>query len=211
MVRTHPQWIEARRLVEEGAIGDLRLVSGYFSYFKLDPHNIRNRLEVGGGGLLDIGCYPVFVTRFIYGEEPRRVMALVERDPEMGIDRLASVVMDFPSGHATFTCSTQLVAAQRMQIFGTKGRIDVEIPFNAPPDRPTRIIVDDGSAAPAAGGQIIEFPAVDQYTREGDAFSSAVLARTHPPVPLEDGIRNMAVLDAIFRSERSGAWEEVRS
>jgi predicted dehydrogenase len=209
MVRTHPQWIEARRLVQEGRIGELRLVSGYFSYFKLDPDNIRNKLEMGGGGLMDIGCYPVHVSRYLYGEEPRRAVSLIDRDPVMRIDRLASVMMDFPSGQATFTCSTQMVAAQRMQIFGTKGRIDVEIPFNAPPDRPVRIVVDDGSSAPAAGGEVIEFPPVDQYTREGDAFSSAVLAGTHPPVPLEDGIRNMEVLDAIFRSAESGGWEEV--
>jgi predicted dehydrogenase len=211
MVRTNPQWIEAKRLVQEGRIGDLRLVSGYFSYFKLDPDNIRNRLEVGGGGLLDIGCYPVNLARFLYDDEPRRVVSLVERDPAMGIDRLTSVIMEFAAGQATFTCSTQLVASQRMQIFGTKGRIDVEIPFNAPPDQPVRILVDDGGNAPAAGGEVIEFPPLDQYTREGDAFSSAVLARTLPPVPLEDAIRNMAVIDAIFRSGESGRWEEVRS
>ena len=209
MVRSHPQWIEARRLVREGRIGDLRLVSGYFSYFKLDPDNIRNRLEFGGGGLMDIGCYPVNVARFIYGEEPRRVVSLIDRDPEMRIDRLTSVLLDFPSGQATFTCSTQLAAAQRMQLFGTKGRVDIEIPFNAPPDQPVRIVVDDGAAAPAPGGEVIEFPAVDQYTRQGDAFSSAVLARTHPPVPLEDAIRNMEVIDAIFRSAETGSWEEI--
>jgi predicted dehydrogenase len=209
MVRTHPQWIEARRLAVEGRIGDVRLISGYFSYFKLDPDNIRNRLEYGGGGLMDIGCYPVNVARFIYGEEPTRVVSLIERDPALRIDRLTSVLMDFPSGQATFTCSTQLVASQRMQIFGTRGRIDLEIPFNAPPDRSVRMILDDGSSAPAAGGEIIEFPPVDQYTREGDAFSSAVLARTHPPVPLDDAVRNMEVIDAIFRSAVSGGWEEV--
>lgn len=209
MVRLHPQWVEARRLVREGRIGELRLVSGYFSYFKLDPENIRNRLEYGGGGLMDIGCYPVNVSRFMYGEEPRRVVSLIERDPQMRIDRLTSALLEFPSGQATFTCSTQLGAAQRMQLFGTSGRIDIEIPFNAPPDRPVRIIVDDGSSAPAAGGEVLEFPPVDQYTLQGDAFSSAVIAGTHPPVPLEDAIRNMEVIDAIFRSGESGSWEEV--
>jgi predicted dehydrogenase len=209
MVRTHPQWVEVRRLVQDGRIGEIRLVSGYFSYFKLDPDNIRNRLEYGGGGLMDIGCYPVHVSRFIYDEEPTRVVALIERDPAMRIDRLTSALMEFPTGQASFTCSTQLVASQRMQIFGTSGRIDVEIPFNAPPDRPVRILVDDGGSAPAAGGEVMEFAPVDQYTREGDAFSSAVIARTHPPVPLEDAIRNMAVIDAIFRSAGTGGWEDV--
>lgn len=209
MVRLHPQWIEARRLVREGRLGELRFINAYFSYFKLDPHNIRNRIDAGGGGLMDIGCYPIHVARYIFGEEPRRVVSLVERDPEMGIDRLTSAILEFPSGQATFTCSTQLSAAQRVHIFGTKGRLELEIPFNAPPDQPTRILLDDGSAAPAAGGEVIEFPAVDQYTLQGDAFSSAVVARTHPPVPLEDAIRNMEVIDAIFRSGRTGSWEAV--
>lgn len=158
---------------------------------------------------MDIGCYAVNLARFLYQDEPRRVVALIERDPTMRIDRLTSVLMDFPAGQASFTCSTQLVASQRMQIFGTRARIDVEIPFNAPPDRPLRIVIDDGADAPAAGGEVIEFPPVDQYTREGDAFSSAVLAGTQPPVPLEDAIKNMAVIDAIFRSAETGAWEEV--
>lgn len=209
MVRLHPQWIEARRLVREGRLGELRFISAYFSYFKLDPDNIRNRVELGGGGLMDIGCYPIHISRFIFGEEPRRVVSLVERDPVMEIDRLTSAILEFPSGQATFTCSTQLSAAQRVHIFGTKGRLELEIPFNAPPDRPARIVVDDGSAAPAAGGEVIEFPAVDQYTLQADAFSSAVVAGTRPPVSLEDGIRNMEVIDAIFRSGRTGGWEEV--
>ena len=209
MVRSHPQWIEARRLVREGRIGELRFISACFSYFKLDPGNIRNRLDAGGGGLMDIGCYPIHVARFVFGEEPRRVVSLVERDPGMGIDRLTSAILEFPSGQATFTCSTQLSPAQRVEIFGTKGRIELPIPFNAPPDEISRILVDDGSAAPAAGGEIIEFPAVDQYTLQGDAFSSAVVAGTTPPVSLDDAIRNMEVIDAIFRSGRSGRWEDV--
>lgn len=159
--------------------------------------------------MMDIGCYPIHISRFIFGEEPRRVVSLVERDPVMEIDRLTSAILEFPSGQATFTCSTQLSAAQRVHIFGTKGRLELEIPFNAPPDRPARIVVDDGSAAPAAGGEVIEFPAVDQYTLQADAFSSAVVAGTRPPVSLEDGIRNMEVIDAIFRSGRTGGWEEV--
>ena len=209
MVRLHPQWIEARRLVQEGRLGELRFINAYFSYFKLDPENIRNRMDAGGGGLMDIGCYPIHVSRFIFDEEPRRVVSLVERDPGMEVDRLTSAILEFPSGQATFTCSTQLSAAQRVHIFGTKGRLELEIPFNAPPDQPTRIVVDDGSAAPAAGGEVIEFPAVDQYTLQADAFSSAVVAKTRPPVPLEDAIRNMEVIDAIFRSGRTGRWEEV--
>ncbi len=209
MVRSHPQWVETRRLIQEGRIGELRLITAYFSYFKLDPENIRNRLDTGGGALMDIGCYPINIARFLFGSEPTRVVSLIDRDPEMKIDRLSSAMLDFPGGQATLSCSTQLAASQRINIFGTEGRIEVKIPFNAPPDEPTRILVDDGSNAPGAGGEVIEFPAVDQYTLQGDAFSSAIIARTTPPVPLEDAIANMDVIDAVFRSAESGGWEEV--
>ena len=207
MVRVHPQWLEARRLVREGRIGDLRLVSGHFSYFKLDPENIRNRLEAGGGALMDIGCYPVNLARFLYGEEPRRVVSLVERDPEMRIDRLTSALLEFPSGQATFSAATQLVPYQRMQLFGTRGRIEVEIPFNAPPDRACRILVDDGSDLAGGGVETIEVPVVDQYTLQADAFSRAVREGGAAPVPPGDAVANMAVIDAIFRSADTGAWE----
>ena len=142
MVRTHPQWLKPLEWVRAGRIGDLRSIMGFFSYFLTDPANVRNVLDWGGGGLMDIGCYPIFTSRFIFGAEPRRVLALVERDPEMKIDRLTSAILDFPAGQSIFTCSTQLVPYQRMQIFGTKGRIEIEIPFNAPPDRPCRILID---------------------------------------------------------------------
>jgi len=207
MVRTHPQWLRARELVRGGRIGELRAVMGFFSYFNRDPANIRNVLAWGGGGLFDIGCYPINTSRFIFGEEPRRVMALVERDPEMQTDRLSSGMLDFPSGQAIFTCSTQLVPYQRMQMFGTRGRVEIEIPFNAPPDRPCRIFLDDGSDLFGAGIQTETFPACDQYTIQGDLFSQAVRGEGPVPVPLEDAVRNMAVIDALFRSAESGRWE----
>lgn len=207
MVRCHPQWTQARRLITSGRIGELRLVSSHFSYFKLDPENIRNQVEAGGGAVMDIGCYPIHLSRFLFGEEPERVLALVERDPVMGIDRLSSVLLDFPSGRATFTCSTQLVPHQRLEIFGTRGRVEVEIPFNTPADRAARLVVDDGSDLFGAGREVIETPAADQYTLQGDAFSLAIIGGTELPVPLEDGLRNMAAIDAVFRSGESGGWE----
>jgi predicted dehydrogenase len=207
MVRTHPQWLRARELVRGGRIGDLRAVMGFFSYFNRDPANIRNVRAWGGGGLFDIGCYPINTSRFIFGEEPRRVIALVERDPEMDIDRLTSGMLDFPSGQAVFTCSTQLAPYQRMQMFGTTGRIDIEIPFNAPPDRPCRIFVDDGSDLFGAGIQTETLPVCDQYTIQGDLFSQAVRGEGEVPVSLDDAVRNMAVIDALFRSAESGRWE----
>ena len=207
MVRTHPQWLRARELVRAGRIGELRSILCFFSYFNRDPANIRNVREWGGGGLMDIGCYPINTSRFIFGEEPRRVMALLERDPEMQTDRLASGMLDFPSGQSVFTCSTQLVPYQRMQLFGTAGRIEIEIPFNAPNHRPCRIFVDDGSDLFGAGVETESFPVCDQYTIQGDLFSRAIREGGEVPVPLEDAIRNMAVIDALVKSAESGRWE----
>jgi predicted dehydrogenase len=201
MVRLHPQWLRAREIVRSRAIGDLRVVSGFFSYNNRDPKNIRNILEYGGGGIMDIGCYPVTTTRFLFDEEPRRVLGLIERDPEIGIDRLSSALMDFPGGQGVFTCGTQLAPYQKMHAFGTKGRIELEIPFNAPPDQPTRIFVD---------GKEEIFPVCDQYTLQGDAFARAVLEGGEVVLTLENSVRNMAVIDALFRSAESGRWEQPR-
>jgi predicted dehydrogenase len=207
MVRTHPQWLRARELVRAGRLGELRAIMGFFSYFNRDAANIRNVHAWGGGGLMDIGCYPINTSRFIFGEEPRRVMALLERDPEMQTDRLTSGMLDFPSGQSVFTCSTQLVPYQRMQLFGTAGRIEIEIPFNAPNHRPCRIFVDDGSDLFGAGVETESFPVCDQYTIQGDLFSRAIRGEGEVPVPLEDAIRNMAVIDALVKSAESGRWE----
>ena len=207
MVRTHPQWLRARELVRSGQVGDLRAIVGIFSFFNRDPDNIRNILEFGGGALMDIGCYPIQTSRFVFGEEPVRVLGLVERDPDLGVDRLTSALLDFPSGHAVFTCGTQLVSYQRMQILGTRGRIEIEIPFNAPLDRPCRLLVDDGADVFGGGIAEQEFPVCDQYAIQGELFSRAILEGTEVPTPLEDSISNMAVIEAVFRSGQTGAWE----
>lgn len=207
MVRHHPQWIATRDLIRSGEIGSLRAIAGFFSYSNRDPKNIRNIPEYGGGGLMDIGCYPIVTSRFIYGEEPRRVLGLVERDPEMKIDRLTSAILEFPSGQAAFTCSTQLVPYQRMQFFGTSGRVEIEIPFNAPPDRPCRIFIDDGSDLSGAGIKIREFEICDQYTLQADIFSKAIREGAQILYPLEDAVQNMSVIEAVFRSAKSGKWE----
>ncbi len=207
MVRTHPQWLRTRELIRAGKIGDLRCIIGAFSYFNRDAANIRNVLDWGGGGIFDIGCYPINASRFIFGEEPSRVIGLVERDPEFEVDRLASVMLDFPAGRAIFTCSTQLVPHQRMQFLGTKGRIEIEIPFNAPNDRPCRIHIDDGRDVFGGGVTVETFPACDQYTIQGDVFSRAIRGEGEVPVSLEDAIGNMAVIEAIFRSAETGKWE----
>ena len=208
MVWTHPQWLRTRELIRAGRIGELRAISGEFSYFNREPGDIRNLLDFGGGALLDIGCYPITMSRFMYGEEPSRVIGLVERDPDMKVDRLTSAILDFPAGQSVFTCSTQLVPYQRMQFFGTKGRIEIEIPFNAPADRPCRIFIDDGRDVFGGGITIETISMCDQYTLQGDAFSKAIREGGEVSVPLEQAIANMAVIEAVFRSGVSGKWEK---
>jgi predicted dehydrogenase len=210
MVRTHPQWLRARELVRSGAIGELRAVVGAFSYFNRDPQNIRNIPEFGGGGLMDIGCYPITTSRFLFESEPDRVVGLLDVDPELGTDRMSSALLDFgPGKHGVFTCSTQMVPYQRMQILGTEGRVEIEIPFNAPPDQPCRIFIDDGSDLAGRSARVEEFPVCDQYTIQGDVFSQAILNGGEVPVPLENAIGNMAVIEALFRSAQSKGWETL--
>ena len=207
MVRTHPQWILARDLVRQGKIGDLRSIAGYFSYFNRDPANIRNVAAFGGGALWDIGCYLVHTSRMIFEREPARVMALIDRDPDMHVDRMSSILLDFESGHSIGTCSTQLVAYQRMHLVGTQGRIELEIPFNAPADRPCRVFVDDGRDLFGGGIETITIPTVNQYRIQGDLFSEAVRSGGDVAYPLEDTLANMKAIEALFRSADNGTWE----
>jgi predicted dehydrogenase len=207
MVRTHPQWLGVRDLIRSGRLGELRSVAGFFSYFNRDASNVRNNPEIGGGALMDIGCYPINISRFIFADEPQRVLGLIHRDPEFGIDRLTSAMLEFAKGQATFTCSTQLVPHQKVQIFGTRGRIELEIPFNAPTNRPARIFIDDGSDLTGGGIETREFQICNQYTIQGDLFSRAIRENTEQAIPLEDSVKNMAVIDAVFRSARSRQWE----
>jgi predicted dehydrogenase len=209
MVRSHPQWLRTRELVREGKIGELRAVQGLFTYFLTDPENVRNKADIGGGGIYDIGCYPIVTSRFLFGAEPTRVVGLIERDPVLKIDRLASAILDYPNGQASFMCSTQLVPYQRMQVLGTKGRIEVEIPFNAPPDKPCRIFIDDGSQLGDASAREEAFPVCDQYAIQGDLFSEAIRRGTPVEFPLENAVQNMRIVDAIFRSAKTGGWERV--
>jgi predicted dehydrogenase len=209
MASSHPQWLRAREIVRSGTIGDLRAITGFFSYFNRKPENVRNIAAIGGGGLMDIGCYPLNLTRMIFGEEPRRVAAIIERDPDFKTDRLTTVLLDFPSGQATFTVSTQLVPYQRMQIFGTRGRIEVDIPFNALPDRPMRLLVDDGSSILGAGIRVEEVAVCDQYTIQGDLFSRAILDDGRVAVPIEEAMQTMRLIEAILRSAETGRWETL--
>ncbi len=195
MYRHHPQWREAKALVDRGEIGDLRTIHSHFSYFNDDPNNVRNMPEIGGGGLLDIGCYSISLSRFIFGREPKNVFAKMEFDPRFHTDILASGVLDFGPGTSIFSCSTQLGYHQSAVIFGTTGSIQIEIPFNPPFDKPTRIFV-------RRGDEIEEktFPVCNQFTIQGNLFSRAILEDRDVPTPLTDAVANMKVIDAVKRS-----------
>ena len=174
MVRHHPQWRRARALAREGSIGETRAIQTFFSYRLLDPDNVRNR-PPGGGGLYDIGCYAILTARYIFAAEPTRVVATIDWDPKFKTDRLASAILEFPGGrHLTFTVGTQLSGRQHVTIVGDQGRIEVMIPFNAPPDRPTEIVIDTGADLIGGGRRVETFPVCDQYTLQGDAFSRAI-------------------------------------
>ena len=209
MIQSHPQWVRTVELVRTGRIGLLRSAIGSFSYFKLDAGNIRNIREYGGGGLMDIGCYAIKTSRMVFGEEPVRVSAAMVRDPRFGnVDILTSAILDYPSGHCIFTCSTQVALQQSMRFYGATGRIELEIPFNPPESQPSRIRIDDGRDLTGSGVMVEEFAPCDQYTIQGDLFSRAIREGGPPPVPLEDALKNMAVIDAVVRSAETGQWVE---
>jgi predicted dehydrogenase len=201
MYRHHPQWQKAKELVTQGEIGKLQTIQSFFSYFNDDPANIRNMAGIGGGGLMDIGCYTISLSRFIFDEEPQNVCGLIEFDPQFKIDRLASGILEFKSGTSTFTCSTQMTPYQRINIFGTDGRIEIEIPFNAPPDLPCKMWHQKQDQI-----EEIIFPVCDQYTIQGDLFSKAILDDTNVPTPLEDAVANMKVIEAMLESDKTRSW-----
>jgi predicted dehydrogenase len=210
MVRFHPQWLRARELVRGGVIGTLRAIQMFFAYQNLDPANIRNRADIGGGGLYDIGCYPITAGRFFFEGEPLRAVSLIDRDPAFRTDRLTSALLDFGGGRQLgFTVGTQLVRYQRLHLVGDKGRIEILIPVNAPQGAATTILVDDCSSLEGTGVRAETLPESDQYELQGEAFSRAVRGEIALPYGVEDAIRSMRVIDAVFRSEASGRWETV--
>ena len=204
MYRFHPQWQKAKQLVEAGEIGELQTIQSFFAYYNVDSSDIRNQADIGGGGLMDIGCYCISLSRFIFEAEPDRVFGIVEYDLDFDIDRLASAVLEFETGTATFTCATQLAPFQRVNIFGNRGRVEIEIPFNAPTDRPCRMWHQKGDHV-----KEIVLPVANQYTIQGDLFSQAVLNDAPVPTPLEDAVNNMRVIEAVVHSDERDGWVEL--
>ncbi len=212
MVRFHPQWLRARELVREGRIGTLRAVQMFFSYNNVDPANVRNQADIGGGGLYDIGCYAIVAGRFFFAAEPTSGVALIDRDPDFGTDRITSALVDFGDGRRLdFTVSTQVARHQRLQLVGTKGRIELPIPVNAPEGATTRIHVDDCASLDGSGIVTETIAESDQFQLQGEAFSRAVRGEIALPYGVDDAIANMRVIDALFRSEKSGRWETIGS
>lgn len=210
MVRAHPQWIRARDLVRSGALGELKAIQGFFSYYNDDPGNIRNKADIGGGALMDIGCYTMLAGRYFYDAEPERVVSLIDRDPEFGTDRMTSALMDFGSNrHLSFTVSTQLTPYQRLQLVGTKKRLEIVIPFNAPQGEALQIRLDDGSLLRDASMTSELIAPCDQYAELADVFGRAVSGEEPLPYGAQDAVQNMKVLDAIFVSAETGGWVSI--
>jgi predicted dehydrogenase len=201
MYRHHPQWIQTMEIVRSGGIGDLRAIHSVFSYYNVDAANIRNQRDIGGGGLMDIGCYNVSLSRFVFGDEPTRVMATATFDPAFGTDTLTSAILEFTGGSSLFTCSTQLVPYQRVNVFGTEGRVELEIPFNAPPDAQHWLWHQRGRDT-----TVTSVGPHDQYQIQGDLFSRSILDDTPVPTPLSDAVANMRVIDRVFRSADTQTW-----
>jgi predicted dehydrogenase len=201
MYRHNLQWRRAKELATDGAIGELRTIQSFFSYYNDNPEDIRNQADLGGGGLMDIGCYNISLSRFIFEGEPQSVVGAVEWDPQLKTDRLASGILKFSNGTSTFTCSTQLEPYQRVNIFGTKGRVEIEIPFNAPVDRPCRMWLQ-------REGQFeeLDLPTCNQYTIQGDLFAQAILKDRPVPTPITDAVANMKVIEAVLESAQRNAW-----
>jgi predicted dehydrogenase len=199
MYRLHPSWVAARELLESGRIGPLTAVQSWFSYHNDDPTNIRNILDAGGGAMWDIGCYCVNLSRMLFVAEPIRVRASIRREPALGVDVVASAILEFERGIAAFTCSTRAEDDQRVEIYGTRGRISIGIPFNVPPDRPTTVTIAAGGDPPAAPNlEVLTFPIADPYAVEFERFTDAVLDGSPMPVPVDDAVANIRVIERIF-------------
>jgi predicted dehydrogenase len=210
MVRFHPQWLRAREILRSGELGDVRVITGFFSYHNIDPKNIRNNASKGGGAAWDIGCYPIVGARFLFDAEPRRVVALIDRDPTFRTDRLTSALLDFGEGRRLdFTVSTQTVPYQSIQVFGTKKRLEILIPFNAPAGEATTLLIDDGATLDHSAARRETLPACDQYTEQADAMVAAIRGESPLPYGVEDAIKNMHVLDALITSEKTNTWADV--
>ncbi len=207
MYQFHPTWQRTKELVDNGEIGEIVAIDSWFSYFNDDPSNIRNVLDYGGGALMDIGCYCIHLSRLIFGGEPTAIKAAVRRDPEFGVDIATSGVLEFGDRIATFGCSTRTEPDQRVDIYGTRGRVRIEIPFNIPFDRPTRVFVTAGGEPPVAPETVtLDFPAVNEYTLQAEAFAAAVIDGAAMPDTGTAVAHNIKVIERVFAATGPSGW-----
>jgi predicted dehydrogenase len=208
MVRCHPQWHRVRELVRAGRVGTVRAIQSAFVFSVLDPNNVRNRADIGGGALYDVGCYPLVTARYVFGSEPERAIALLDRDPKLGVDRVTSGMLAFPGGgQLTFSSALQLAPYQRVVILGTEGRLELGVPFTPAKEHGCRLTIDSGKSLDGSSASVEEFPPFDQYAAQCDLAAAVFRRETAQEFPIEDAIANMRVIDALYRSAVSGHWE----
>jgi predicted dehydrogenase len=210
MVRCHPQWHRIRELVRAGRIGSVGVIQSAFAFTVLDPNNVRNRADIGGGSVYDVGCYPIVTARYVFGGEPQRAVALMDLDPVLGVERLTSGILAFPGGRQlVFSSALQLAAFQRVVILGSEGRIEVAVPFTPQKDHACRIVIDTGASLDGSSAEFEQFAPVDQYLLQCEQAAAIFRDEAQQEFPLEDAIANMRVIDALYRSGGSGRWETV--
>lgn len=206
MVYYHPQWIKLRELLHEGVIGHLRRVEGVFTYFNNDPANMRNQLSLGGGGLPDIGVYPVVTTRMSTGLEPKRIRAQIEFDPTFKTDRYASVEAQFDGFDLHFYVATQMAYRQSMIFHGDKGYIEVHAPFNPLKYDHARISVHNVTRDTTT---TYSFQNINQYQLQAETFVRKARGAPVSVFSLENSKGNQHFIDMVYEAGKKGNWTEV--
>ncbi len=202
MWRFHPMNLRAREWIRDGSIGALRLFRTAFTFTIARAANIRLDAALAGGGLMDVGCYCISEARYFFDGEPLEVFARADFDSEYQVDMLASGALIFPNGRALFDCGFALPYRCDYEIVGEKGRIYC----------PNAILPGEGAELflHRSGETIHEtFPGVNQWSLEFEHLSRSIVEGTPLAYDTDDAIRQQKVIDAVYRSARSGAVEAV--
>ena len=196
MYKHHPQWIKTKKMIDNGDIGILKVIQSSFSFFDNKPESIVNNKALGGGSLMDIGCYPISVARFLFDAEPIKILANIDYHPQFKVDSIASGILEFKEGYSTFFSSIHLAYNQQVKIFGTTGIIEFDVPFNPSNTVPSKIFYTKNEQKP----ETIEFEICDQYTLQADAFASAIMKDKDVSTSLEDAVNNMVVIERMLEA-----------
>lgn len=201
MYRFHPQWATAKKMLEDGKIGHINSIEAVFTYFNRDPKNVRNMPGIGGGGLLDIGCYCISACRYLFDREPNNVVGKLAIDEDFQVDKHAHGLLDFGDAQASVYCSTQSEPVQRVYVSGEHGGLLIEYPFYQPDDcGATLRFYHDREE------EVIEFEPTNHYTLQVDALARAIATNKPVPTPLSDALANMKVIEGLFTSAETGSW-----